>query len=300
MYIDAQKTASDKLVYYKKSLAYYKRLQDVAVLCRYNGFMNVYVEYVLLDNLVIDTILLWAAAITLKLPLKRYRLVLGGFVGAACAFASVFVGGVWIYLVKTVCLVGMCVVAVGFGKKLFWYILLTVAYTFVLGGAIVGLFNLFNIDYLTPDGQFYNMQVPLFVYVLAVAVVAFLCYSITIYVKQVKKIALHIVKIDVTLDKTYTVSGFCDSGNTLTHDGLPVCFVTKKFGGFAEYFTKLIVGGQSVQINVTTVAGSKAVTAVMAKVTYSGCTRDVYLAVPAEKCQTTYNVLLSNLFCGGE
>ena len=259
--------------------------------------MNVYVEYVVLDNLVIDTLLLWAAAVTLKLPFKKYRIVLGGAVGAACAVASVFVSGVLTYVVKTVCLLAMCVVAVGFGKKLFWYILLTVAYTFVLGGAIVGLFNLFKVEYLSLSGEFYQMNVPLFVYVMAVALVAFLCYSVVTFVKQAKKVAPYLVKAVVTLDKDYTISAFCDSGNTLTHDGLPVCFVTKKFASFTTYFAQQSLCGKVTQIAVTTVAGTETVAAVRGVVAVNGVKKEVYLALPKRKVDTVYNLILSNEFC---
>ena len=258
--------------------------------------MNVYVEYVLLDNFVIDTLLLWAVALTLRLPYKRYRIVLGGAVGAICAVFSVFVDGFWLYLVKILCLLTMCVVAVGFGKKLFWHILLTVAYTFVLGGAIIGLFNLFKIDYVNGDGQFYQMQVPLFVYVIAAALVAFLCYSVVIFVKNAKKTAPYRVKVQIELDKTYTVDGFCDSGNSLSYDGAPVCFVTKSFKGFADYFAAQMLSGKVVSVDAATVGGTYKVAAVEGRITLRGEQRRVYLALPKEKCQTEYNVLLSNDF----
>ena len=260
--------------------------------------MNVYVEYVVLDNLVIDTLLLWAATVTLKIPFKKYRVLLGGAVGAACAVASVYVTGVVLYVVKTACLVCMCIVTVGFGKKLFWHILLTTAYTFVLGGAIIGLFNIFKIDYLAESGEFYQMRVPLFVYVLAVSLVGFLCYSIAVYVKQVKKIAPHVTKVVVTLDKNYNLSGFIDSGNTLTHDGIPVCFVTKKFQGFTDYFAQQVLLGKTVNVEVTTVTGSTTVKAVKGEIAANGKQCQVYLALPVSKCQTLYNIILHNEFCG--
>ena len=262
--------------------------------------MNVYVEYVVLDNFVIDSLLLWAVALTLRLPYKWWRLALGGAVGAACAVVSVFVQGILLYLLKTASLLSMCVVAVGFGKKLFWHILLTVAYTFVLGGAIIGLFNLFKIDYLSGDGQFYQMKVPLFVYVIAVTLVAFLCYSIVVYVKNAKKATPYRVKVQIELDKSYTVEGFCDSGNSLSYEGVPVCFVTKNFKGFADYFVKQTLAGKVVDIDVATVAGAQKVAAVEGKITLKGEQKRVYLALPKEKCQTEYNILLSNEFCGGE
>lgn len=262
--------------------------------------MNVYVEYVILDNFVIDALLLWAAALTLKIPYAKWRIALGGATGALCAVVSVYANGLWTYVVKTVCLFAMCCVAIGFGKKLFWYILLTVAYTFVLGGAIVGLFNLFKVDYLNSSGEFYQMKVPLFVYVLAVALVAFLCYSVVFYVKQIKKVAPFLTKVVLTLDKSYTLTGFCDSGNTLSQDGVPVCFVTKSFAGFTDYFAAQTLSNKAVQVQVSTVTGSKTVTAVSATIKANGVDRQVYLALPVTKCQTIYNLLLSNEFCGGE
>lgn len=262
--------------------------------------MNVYIEYVVADNLVIDTLLLLAATVTLHIPYKKYRVFCGGAVGAACAVVSVYVTGFWSYLLKAACLVLMCIVTVGVGKKLFWHILLTAAYTFVLGGAIVALFNLFNVDYLTPSGEFYQMRVPLFVYVLAIFLVGFLCYSVIVYVKQVKKIAPHLVKIQLILDKNYALSGFVDSGNTLTHEGVPVCFVTKRFNGFTDYFARQTLLGKAVDIEVTTVTGSTKVKAIKGEIVCNGKARQVYLALPTSKCQTTYNVILSNEFCGGE
>lgn len=259
--------------------------------------MNVYIEYVILDNLTIDFLLLWAAAITLKLPYKWWRLVLGAAVGAFCAILSVFVDGWLVYAVKTVCLVAMCFTACGFGKKLLWYILLTTAYTFILGGCIVAVFHFFNVDYLTENGEFYNLDVPLFVYVLAVFFTAFLCYSVVFYVKQTRKVAPYLTKAIVTLNgKKVSVSAFYDSGNTLTYNGAPVCFVTKKFNGFTDYFAEQTLLGKAQKIEVTTVVGSQSVTAVKAVVEARGKRCDVYLALPYDKCQTVYNIILSSVF----
>lgn len=259
--------------------------------------MNVYLEYVILDNFVIDGLILLAAALTLRLPFRKYRIVLGGFVGAACAVVSVFVGGFWTYLVKTACLVLMCITAVGVGKKLFWYILLTVAYTFTLGGAVTGIFHLLHISYVTENGEFYQTRVPLFVYALAFAVVAFLCYSIVFYVKQARKVAPYLSQIVVTLDKDYRLTGFYDSGNSLIYDGLPVCFVTKRFDGFSDYFAKQTLAGKVCSVEVSTVAGVKRVLAVKANVTANGVTRQAYLALPSDKCSSaSYHVVLSNEF----
>ena len=141
---------------------------------------------------------------------------------------------------------------------------------------------------------------PLFVYAIAVVLVAFLCYSIVIYVKNAKKVTPYLVKVQIELDKSYTVDGFCDSGNSLNYGGVPVCFVTKSFKGFADYFVGQTLAGKVIDIEVATVAGTQKVAAVEGKITLRGEKKTVYLALPKEKCQTEYNVLLSNEFCGGE
>lgn len=262
--------------------------------------MNVYIEYVVLDNFVIDSLLLWAAAATLRVGVRKFRIVLGGAVGSLCAVVSVWLTGLPLYVLKGLCLAAMCFACVGWGKKLLWHVLLTVAYTFAFGGAIVGLFNLFNVDYLAGDGQFYRLRVPLFVYVTAAALCFALCFCIVRYIAQARRAAPFITHAIVTLDKPHKVSAFCDSGNSLSYNGLPVCFVTRRFGNFKEYFAEQTLLRNAVQIDVRTVAGQTQVTAVPAKVCVDGTSRDVYLALPAQKCETTYSIILSNDFCGGE
>lgn len=260
--------------------------------------MNVYIEYVILDNLSVDLLLLWAAAVTLKLPYKWWRLVSGSAVGALCALLSVFVSGWLVYAVKTLCLVLMCITSCGLGKKLFWYILLTVTYTFILGGAIVAVFNFFNVSYLTENGEFYNLDVPLFVYVLAAFFTLLLCYSVAVYVKETKKIAPYLVKAKVYLQgKEIAVSAFCDSGNTLMHNGIPVCFVTKKFNGFTDFFAEQTLQSNVCKIQAVTVTGTQTVLGARGLVQANGKRLEVYLALPCDKCQTTYNLILANAFC---
>ncbi len=258
--------------------------------------MTVYVEYAFLDNFTMDCLLLFCATITLKIRFKWWRIVLGAVVGTACALVTVYVQGFWVYLVKAVCLFLMCFVTVGWGKKLFWHILLTLAYTFVTGGAIVGIFNLLKVDFIAENGLCYNMPVPLFVYVLAVALVVFLCYSIAVFVKQTKKIAPYLKRVTLNLDKPRTVLGFCDSGNTVNVNGIPVCFVTKKFGGVSDYFAQQILRKNTVTVQVTTLTETKNVTAVPATVDVDGTTREIYLALPVNKCATQYELLLSGDF----
>lgn len=260
--------------------------------------MTVYVEYAILDNFTMDFFLLYFAAVTLKLPFKKWRIVLGAAVGTATALLSVYVSvDALLLLAKAVGLFLMCFAAVGFGKKLFWHILLTLAYTFVTGGAIVGIFNLLEVQYVTENGLCYNMPVPLFVYFLGVGFVAFLCYALAVFVKQTKQIAPHLKKVQVKLEKFYTVWGFCDSGNAVTCNGLPVCFVTKRFGKVSQYFAQQILRQRDYNVEISTLAGTQIVSAVAAELMVDGKLFHVFLALPSQKCQTRYELLLSAQFC---
>ena len=261
--------------------------------------MTVYIEYVVLDNFTIDSLLLYFAAITLRLRCKWYRIALGGAVGTACAAVSVYVTGAWLYVIKCVCVVLMCAVTVGLGVKLFWHILLTVAYTFVSGGAIIGLFHLFNVRYLTDGGQFYQTKVPLFVYVMGFAAAAFLCYCVVTYVRKMKKVAPYLCKVTLHLCKNVTVAGLCDSGNTITYNGCPVCFVSAKYKPFNEFLADSLLHGRTVQLQVNTVTGAGTSVAAKAKISVNGTQYDVYLATSASPPCPFYQIILSNQVYGG-
>lgn len=263
--------------------------------------MIVYVEYVFLDNLAMDCLLLWLALVTLKIGSRWYRVALGGVVGAICSVVSVYFNGIWLILCKLVTLVVMSISVVGIGKKLFWYVLLVLAYTFLMGGAIIGLFNMFSIDYLSNGTLMYNTKLPLFVYLFAVLLVCFLCYSLHMFVLQTKKVAPHLCKAAVNIcGKSYFVTAYLDSGNTLEYKGTSVCFVTKKFGDISSFFSQQILTGKAERVSVVTVGGITTVFAVPCEISANGTQQNVLLALPASKCNTHYNILLNNSFGGDQ
>lgn len=267
----------------------------------YNVCMVVYVEYVFLDNFSMDCLLLWLALVTLKLPIRWYRVVVGGAVGAICAIVSVYFEGIWLITVKLATLLVMCISVVGWGKRLFWYILLVLAYTFLMGGAIIGIFNLFNVQYIVDGAFVYNGRIPIFLCIFALLFVCFLCYSLHIFVLQSKKVAAYVCRVTVTLQqKSYNVTAFWDSGNTLEHKGLPVCFVTKRFGDISALFSRSIMQGKAESIPVVTVAGQTSVIAMQGTLQLEGKQRAIWLALPKQKCKMPYNVLLNNNLGGSQ
>lgn len=257
--------------------------------------MVVYVEYVIADNMTFDALVLWASARTLKLCPKKWRLVLGAIVGTATAFLSVYLDGWWAIPVKTVILIVMCVAVVG-KTKLLLYIITVMAYTFAAGGAIVGLFYLFRIDFSYDGALTYN-SVPLGLYLLGIIAVVCLVGYVKSYISSRHTLS-NIVNIKVQLgDSVISSEGFVDSGNTLTHDGIAVCFAMNPLRSkVVEQMAEMMVRGKCVTVQYNTLTSRQSTVAIPSKVMYRGRWVDVYIALPNNKTNVQYGLLLNGSF----
>lgn len=253
--------------------------------------MSVYIEYAFLDNFSMDCLILYLATASLRLTAKWHRIVLGGVVGSVTALLTVALQGALLYVAKFLSLLLMSIATVGFGKKLFWCILANLAYTFVLGGAIVGIFNLSQ-DSLVGNGIIYQSDVPLFCYCGAILAVIILARLLVAYAKDVKKVLPNVVKCQIVLDDTFYCLALYDSGNGATCCGLPLCFVSKKF---ANVFAKRMLCGKTKQVQVYTVVGNSVVMATQGQVIVDGVAIDVYFAIA--KTSPLYDVILASSIC---
>lgn len=257
--------------------------------------MTVYIEIAFLDNFTMDAVILWAASYTLQKRCAPARIVVGAAIGACMAILTSLTSGGFSFVLKAMTLLLMCVATVGLGKRLFWFICLVLAYTFVLGGAIAAVFELLCIDYSL---GYYSAKIPLFVFFIGVLIAFFCCYAVKEYLAVRKKIQPYLRQITVCFgDSAVAACGFCDSGNTLTHNGVPVCFVTAGLCGFKEYFARQVLSSNAVQIRVFTIAGEATVTAIEGKISGGGAVVDVLLALPLRRCPSEYDVILNSVFC---
>lgn len=269
-----------------KHLSFNKTLQYCAQCTVYNRPMTVYVEYAFLDNLSMDCLILYLATMSLKLSTKWHRILLGGVVGSVTALLAFTLTGALLYVAKLLGLLLMCIATVGFGKQLFWCVVATCIYTFLLGGAIVGIFHL---GQTFVGGIIYQSDVPLFCYFFAILFVVVLTKLLVVYLNDVKKITPNLVKCQVELDVTHNLQALYDSGNSATCYGLPLCFVSKKF---ADVFAKRLLCGQTVQVNVSTVAGKSVLVATKGKVVVGNVSHEVYFAIA--KMSKLHDVILAN------
>ncbi len=188
--------------------------------------MTVYIEYVLIDNFVIDYLLLKATLLTLGRRISKARLFTGAVIGAVVALTFPLLYKVKILQTAVKILSGFLMVAIVTEQKEFrvYYInaLLFFAYTFTTGGAITGIFHVFNIDQ-TQEVCTALMILP--VYIILKFVLSFFKY---LYAK--KEVAS--LSFDITLikgERKIEGVGFFDSGNLAFDEDRPIIVCTREF-----------------------------------------------------------------------
>lgn len=196
--------------------------------------MQVYIEYVILDNFIMDYLLIKETSILLRLKYKRLRIVFGAVVGTvgATILPLLKIKPEFAFILKILLGMVICVVSTeynGLGKFIrFFNVFLLL--TFLLGGAVIGVFYVLGIDIKSYGSDF----IP----VLPVGVSVGCGYLSVIVVKKAVKKAVNgvitdrfryscIIKYGTCVVK---VNGFYDSGNLLFDgkSGLPIVLCKSK------------------------------------------------------------------------
>lgn len=266
--------------------------------------MDIYVEYVIIDNMVFDSLLLCATCLTLRAPLVWWRILLSSAVGTAIALLLPLLK--WHIAaqicIKIVSLIAMIFILQGRScvKKFIASTLLFSAYTFALGGCIIAMYY-FGFDLQIKDlTAFYTAKIPLGAYVGSVALVAFLLYNLVVYLRFKRKNNSFYRKITLDLGgRNFSAVGYVDSGNTLEYDGIPVCFVLNaKFSRhISSAVADMLIFGDcpSARVAYDTVEGGSIATAVKCRLTVDGATSEIYLAYGFYR-KTDYEILLNMKF----
>ena len=196
--------------------------------------MEVYIEYVVIDNLVMDYLLLKFTAKLLKIEYKRFMLFIGAAIGT---LGAVFIPMLvlpqnLLFLIKIA--LGMLVCFVGVNHKsaflYFKFFNVFLLLTFMLGGAIVGILSIMGVEY-TAQGYKAQGLLPVGVNLIVAYVFGFLVkklaeksYRFIITRRFVYKCRLYKNGACINLD------GYLDSGNNLfdKKSGKPVALCDER------------------------------------------------------------------------
>ena len=224
--------------------------------------MEVYVEYVFIENFCVDWTLVYLTARFLKLPFKKGRACLSSALGAVFAlgypFLSLFSEWLATVLKATVPFL-MCLVSFGKEKRngRGRYALSVVTFyflSFVFAGGIFGICAIFDLSYAYGDGILTQAPIGLALsgFVGGFALTELLIKAL--YERKLQTKFLFPCELCVKERRVKTL-GFVDSGNVAKKDGVPICFLSAEL--FFELFGEESFSMPMEEIALTSLAGEK-------------------------------------------
>jgi len=183
--------------------------------------MTVYVEYAIIDNLVINALLLWFVFRTIKQPTPKLKIIASTIVGTAFALVLPLVqtqlyglggaSGVLMALIKL--LVGALMVLIVQHKSLARYLLfllLFVTYTFALGGAVYG------VNQATSAFPRAVTAVPMGVFIATAVVFMWILFKLIKFLNVRHSINNYLRDVIITYkDNRFKITSYLDTGNRL-------------------------------------------------------------------------------------
>lgn len=193
--------------------------------------MEIYIEYALAENFLIDAMLLWLSLKAARQKIYFWRIALASALGAA--FAVVFpllpFGKTLAYILKFAAGILLCLVAVK-GKGAGRYAItaaLFFGFSFALGGALLAVYSAFSIDYTASDGGYLTESVPVGLVLSGCFVFAVCSVSLVRRLYRRRALRRFVYPCKVTLGgRSVKADGFLDSGNRAAQNGIPVCFLS--------------------------------------------------------------------------
>ena len=247
--------------------------------------MTVYVEYVLIDNFFIDFMLMKTAFYITGKTVSRFRLAACSLLGAVFALFYPLITDNAFIITAAKILFGLTLtfIAAKFSrlKDYAAFTAVFIGLTFFTGGAIIGVFSVFGIDY-SSEYSVALMVLPVYIAFTGVK-------RLIRYFYRKKDAFASVVDAEITFcGKTVKIRGFFDTGNGLYKDFSPVVIVSKKT--LTPFITPLFFKNAK-SVNVKTVNGSERKICFKPDlfVIYSGGEKNIYNNVAVAVTRQTFD-----------
>lgn len=212
--------------------------------------MEVYIEFVILDNLIINYILLNLVNVTLKLNAKKSLMLLSSAIGMVVAIflPLITLNNIILFLIK-IMLGLLMVVIIKKPKNLKTYFIsfgLFLTYTFILGGMCFGVMFMLNVKTSFSGVILNNFEIPVSLFILLGLIYLKLMLKLIKAVRH--KFTFNNFYYDVKVTNNNVslyLNGFLDSGNQIECDGTGVMVIN--YASFLKLYPnidyqKLIMG----------------------------------------------------------
>ena len=204
--------------------------------------MEIYIEYVLLDNFIINYLILFFTKFLAQSKVKKINLLVSNVFGVVSAVLLPLVTLNIVFMLPLKTLIGVIMVLMlkkyNNFKQFLAHLLIFFTFTFVFGGLCYALINVFDLN-TTASGVLINgYEIPMGIIMLLVSIYVYFLIKLVQFVRHKNEFAGYYYDVTIKLDnKKYYLRGYLDSGNKLYDDGLPVVVVS--FKTFCKLFSKL-------------------------------------------------------------
>ena len=195
--------------------------------------MEVYIEYVIIDNLIIDFLLLWSTLKVLGLKINKYLIIVSSLFGTiiSCLLPLTPFSGLLLVVVKIVVGVLMVLLSHKFTsfKQFTYALMLFVSFTFLMGGACYAVIILLGGTFENITIGTYDTIVPVSIVIATCFVYVFIIFRFTKYIYRRKDMIPYIGEAEIEIGgKNYKFKTYLDSGNRLydKKTGAPVIILS--------------------------------------------------------------------------
>lgn len=193
--------------------------------------MEVYIEYVLMDNLIINYLILLLTKKTINLSVKKINTLLSNVIATTFAVIMPLINlsGVLLFLYKI--LVGIIVVLIFQKPKNLKMFILTflifISYTFMLGGFVYAITLMLNLK-TTNNGIFIaGCEIPMSLLVLVFAIYVWVMFKTIQSVKKQNTINKFVYEVVLNVKgEKFFLKAFLDTGNSLYVNNAPIVVIS--------------------------------------------------------------------------
>ncbi|MCK9574990.1 MAG: sigma-E processing peptidase SpoIIGA [Clostridia bacterium] len=182
--------------------------------------MTIYIECVLFDNLVINTLILFLTGNALKIKVKPLRLFFSALLGTAFAFVMPLITLPTILLLMVKFIIGLLMVLTAFYfKRVAYYLiafLIFLVFTFIMGGMCIGMLLVLDPQFTLSANLNYQSNIPVGLILGLVSGFFWLMYKLINYLLRKKQTDAYVYKIKIiNQEKELDCNAFLDTGNQI-------------------------------------------------------------------------------------
>lgn len=207
--------------------------------------MEVYIEYVLIDNIIINFLLLNIVSKICNLHAYKRNIIFSALIASMFSILTplVTLNNILITLFKLI--VGAIILL--FLKRFksikkylcVYFVFLTI--TFLFGGLIIATLSIFNINYTVNGLLFLNFEIPLSLFIVPIYFYYLLFMKIYRYLQSKMRVSTYFFQTKLFVNNKYhSLTGYIDTGNNLyDNDKKPI--VVLSFNHFVNIFSNIPV-----------------------------------------------------------